>query len=175
MFLEEPELRPQVVTPEMIPIVRDLDAAIADYPWAVLSACMHADGPDAVVCATVAIQALLCVAPDHYGEYIQLVSASVGEDVMQQVRERLPPDDREELSEWERQGSLFTRGHAEGLEQGLERMRTALLDILDVRGVALDEHTLARIAACTDLDELPALIVRAATISSAVELFPLDD
>ncbi|HLT39079.1 MAG TPA: hypothetical protein VK034_22500, partial [Enhygromyxa sp.] len=49
MFQREPELRPLVVTPEMIEPIRDLDAAMADYPWAVLSAVMHADSPDAVV------------------------------------------------------------------------------------------------------------------------------
>ena len=70
MFGEEPELRPHVVTPEMIPVVRDLDVALADYPWAVLSAAFHATGPDAVVCATVAIQALLRIAPEDYGRYI---------------------------------------------------------------------------------------------------------
>ena len=123
MFLEEPELRPHVVKPEKIPIIRDLDAAIANYPWAVLAATMHATGPDAVLSATLAIRALLCVAPEDYGRYIQLVAASVGEDIMQQVREQLPPDDQEELSEWERRGSMFTRGHAEGFGEGLERGR----------------------------------------------------
>lgn len=99
MFLEERELMPLIVTPEMIPIIRDLDEAIDNYPWAVLAACMHATGPDAVACATVAIRALLRVAPENYGSYIELVSTSVGEEVMQQVREQLPLDDEEELTE----------------------------------------------------------------------------
>src|SRR5690606_6800064 len=37
MFVEEPELRPHVVRPEMVPIIRDLDEAIDNYPWAVLA------------------------------------------------------------------------------------------------------------------------------------------
>src|SRR5690606_40220268 len=153
MFVEEPELRPHVVRPEMVPIIRDLDEAIDNYPWAVLAATLHATGPDAVLSATLAIRALLHVAPEDYGRYIQLVSASVGEDVMQQVRAQLPEDDQEELSEWERRGSMFTRAHAEGLEQGLEQglergleqgleqglqaMRAALRTVLEARGLAI--------------------------------------
>jgi hypothetical protein len=175
MFLEEPELRPQVVTPQMIPIIRDLDEAIANYPWAVLAVTMHPVGPHAVDCARVAIQALLCVAPEDYGRYIQLVAASVGEDVMQQVREQLPPDDREELSEWERRGSMFTRGHAEGLEQGLEQgltgLRAALRTVLEVRGLPIDDRTQTQIAACSDIDSLRELIGRAATITATDGLF----
>jgi hypothetical protein len=178
-FREEPELRPYVVMPAMVPIVRDLDAAIADYSWAVLAATVHATDLDAVVYATVAIQALLCVAPEDYGRYIQLVSASVGENIMQQVREQLPPDEREELSEWERRGSMFTRGRAEGLQEGLEQgrvegleaLRAALRTVLAVRGLNIDDQAQQQIAACTDIDELRRWIDRAATIATTAELF----
>jgi hypothetical protein len=195
MFGAEPELRPHVVTPEMIPIIRDLDTAIANYPWAVLAAAFHATGPDAVLCATLAIRALLEVAPEDYGRYIQMISELIGENVMQQVREQLPPDDEGELSELERRGSAFTRGHREGfeegvergleqglergleqgleqgIEQGLEALRTALCNILTARGLPIHGPTLACIAACSTIDELAPLLERAATITSAEELF----
>jgi hypothetical protein len=171
MFEDEPELRPQVVTPEMVPIVLDLDVAIDNYPWAVLAACMHANGPDAARCATVAIQALLRVAPEDNGRYIQLVAASVGETIMQQVREQLPADDQVELTEFERRGSTFTRAHREGLEQGLQGLRAALRTVLEVRGLSVDEQTQERIAACADIEELRVLIARAATITSIADLY----
>lgn len=98
MFKAEPELRPFVVTPAMIPVVRTLGAALRNYAWAVLAAAVHNTGPHAVVGATVAIRALLRLAPENYERYIQLVSASVGEEVMQQVREQLPPEEQIELS-----------------------------------------------------------------------------
>ncbi|HVI02932.1 MAG TPA: hypothetical protein VM869_29740, partial [Enhygromyxa sp.] len=199
MFAVEPELRPYVITPEMIPIVQDLQVALDNYAWAVLAAAVHNTGPHAVVGATVAIRALLRLAPEDYGRYIQLVSSSVGEEVMQQVREQLPPEEQYELSDFERRGSSFTRGHREGykegleqgiergLEQGLERgleqgiergreqglhgLRTALRTVLEVRGLVIEERTLQQIAACSDIGELRELIARAAVISSAAALF----
>ncbi|MFO7562145.1 MAG: hypothetical protein R6X02_05850 [Enhygromyxa sp.] len=190
MFEHEPELRPKVVTPAMIEPILDLDAAIADYPWAVLSAVMHADSPDAVVLAMVAIQALLRVAPQDFWRYIQLVTASVSEDVMQRVRTQLPPNEQEELSAWERRGSTFTRGLAEGrergreegleegreegreegLEEGLARLRAALQAVLAARELPVDEQTSEWIATCSDLDALRDAIVRAATITATDEL-----
>lgn len=183
MFQHEPELRPRVVTPEMIEPIRDLDAALADYPWAVLSAVMHATSPDAVVLATVAIQALLQLKPKDFGRYIQLIADSVGEDIMQRARIELPPDDNEELSEWELRGSRYNRGLRtgreqgleEGLEQGLEQgreqalehMRTALRTVLEARGFSVDPPTHEWIANCTDLEALRDALVRAATTDSA--------
>ncbi|HVI01601.1 MAG TPA: hypothetical protein VM869_22955 [Enhygromyxa sp.] len=179
MFVFEPELRPYVITPEMIPIVQDLQAALDNYAWAVLAAAVHNTGPEAVVGATVAIRALLRIAPSDHERYIQLVSASVGDEVMQQVRAQLPPDEQIELSEFERRGSTYTRAHREGfaegleqgLDQGLERGRAAVLGILAARELAIDEHTRERIAACSDLDQLSELLIRAATIATADALF----
>lgn len=197
--LTEPELRPLVIEPAMVPIIRDLTLAIAHYPLAVLAAVFHATGPDAVLCATLAIRALLAVAPEDYGRYIQMISELVGDDVMQQVREQLPPQDEAELSEIERRGSAFTRGRREGIEQGfhlgleqgigqgleqglergleqgiergIEQMQTTLRNILAARGLATPPQILARIAACESIDELSSMLVRATTIDSADQLF----
>ena len=47
MFIEPPHLRPQIVTPEMIPPILDLDTAMRDegYAWAVLAVAMHPGWP----------------------------------------------------------------------------------------------------------------------------------
>jgi hypothetical protein len=184
MFVREPEIRPFVVMPEMIPIVQTFEDALRNYAWAVLAAAVHNTGPHAVVGATVAIRALLRLAPEHYERYIQLVSASVGEQVMQQVREQLPPEEQIELSEFERRGSTYVRAHREGykeglddgLEQGLEEglqrgLQAALRTVLEVRGLIVDEQTQQRIAACSQPEALRELIARAATVTSAAELF----
>lgn len=176
MFEHEPELRPFVITPKLIPIGQDLQAALDNYAWAVLSAAVHATGPHAVVTATVAIRALLRIAPEDYQRYIQLVSASVGETIMQQVRDQLPEDEQIELTDFERRGSTYARAHREGfregLEQGLQGLRAALRTVLEARELAIDEPIQQRIAACSSADELRELIVRAATITSTAELFP---
>lgn len=111
---------------------------------------------------------------------------------MQPVREQLPQDELVELTEYERRGSTYTRAHREGFqeglehgiekgreqdleqgrEQGLERgLQAALHTVLEVRGLAVDDQLLARIAACCDPNELRELIARAATISTSDELF----
>jgi hypothetical protein len=106
------------------------------------------------------------------------VSASIGKKAMQQVREQLPAKDLEPLSEWERQGASFLRGRDEGLEQGraeaLAGMRTTLRTVVEVRGMTIDDQTQSRIAGCDDIDALRNWIARAATVTSACELF-LDD
>ena len=93
---------------------------------------------------------------------------------MQQVRERLPPKDRETLSDFERRGGSFNlgleEGREEGREEGLESLRTALLRVLETRGLPVDEDIRERISACSDFAELRELIVRAATISTADQL-----
>jgi flagellar biosynthesis/type III secretory pathway protein FliH len=109
---------------------------------------------------------------------------------MQHVREQLPPDDQVELTEFERRGSSFVRGHREGLEAGreqgleegrekglekgleagLQALRAALRSVLEVRGLSVDEQTQVRIAECSDMDTLRELIARAATITSITDL-----
>lgn len=48
---------------------------------------------------------------------------------------------------------------------------TALLDILETRGIHVDEDAHARIMDCTDEEQLDAWVRRAVTVSSASELF----
>ena len=93
---------------------------------------------------------------------------------MQQVRAQLPPEDEEPLSAWERRGSSFVRGRQEGLEQGLSSMRATLRTVLEARGLSVDASTEAKIAACTDFDQLRELIASATPITAAAELFPTE-
>lgn len=172
LFSNEPELAPYVISPELIPPITTLEAALADYPRAVLAVVLHSDGPDAVASATAAIRSLLRISPRHFGRYIQLIAASVTKDVMQQVREQLPRQDRQTLSEWERRSSTFSLGRDEGLESGREQgLHAAILAVLSARGFKLDEQTRARILACDQPEELEALAGRAATIASLEQLF----
>ena len=51
----------------------------------------------------------------------------------------------------------------------------ALRTVLEVRGLVVDEQTQARISACSHADELRELIARAATVTSAEQLFTRND
>lgn len=191
MFRAEPELRPHVIMPELLPLIRDQNQATNDYPAAVLGVAMHSCEADIETAAFVIIRVLLRLAPSEYMRYIQAVSSSVGERVMQQVRERLPPEDLEPLSAFERRGSSFQRGLREGRAEGraegrvegrmegwaearaaaLESMQATLRDVLAARNLLIHEHTQARITAVTDLEQLRALIARAATTADSSSLF----
>ena len=187
MFRVEPELRPYVIMPELLPLIRDQNQAVDDYPAAVLGVAMHPCEADIETAALVIIRVLLRLAPSDYMRYIQAVSTSIGEGVMQQVRERLPPEDLEPLSAFERRGSSFQSGLREGRVEGrvegrmegwaearaevLASMQSAVQDVLAVRNLLVSEGTQARITAVTDIDRLCSLIARAATIADSSSLF----
>jgi len=50
----------------------------------------------------------------------------------------------------------------------------AVLRVLDKRGVALSEDQRARVAGCTDLDQLDEWLDRAVTATRAAEVFDAD-
>lgn len=174
MFAFEPELRPHVIMPEMIAPVVDLEVAMQDYAWAVLSVAMHPCGPHTVVSACVTIRALLRLAPEDFGRYIQLVIDSVGEEVMQLVRAQLPEAELEELSEWERRGSAYTRGVAHGREEGREEgraaLRAVLAEVMEARGLVADDLVEAKLATAS-IEQLRSMIGKAARVSTVNELF----
>ena len=62
---------------------------------------------------------------------------------------------------------LRAEGRAEGRGD-------AVLRVLDKRGVALSEDQRARVAGCTDLDQLDEWLDRAVTATRAAEVFDAD-
>jgi hypothetical protein len=199
LYPRRPELAPLVITPDLIPPITNLQHALSDMARAVLSVVLHGQGPDAVACASVAIQAIFELAPRDHERYLQLVQTSVSKEDMQAVRCQLGPEARESLSEWERESSLYQNGLERGLEQGLERglergreqglerglergrgqaleqaravLCATLLELLRARGVEPNASTIERVRSCVALDQLQAWIVRAGTISTIDQLF----
>jgi len=63
-------------------------------------------------------------------------------------------------------------GREEGREEGLhEGERAALLEVLDARGLQVDEPTRQRILACTELSQLKLWLRKAVSVQAAQELF----
>ncbi|MEV6098954.1 hypothetical protein [Nocardia sp. NPDC051981] len=62
----------------------------------------------------------------------------------------------------------FSRGEAEGQAKGEAK---ALLAVLRSRGITVDESTVARVGACTDIEQLDVWLDRAATARFADEVF----
>jgi hypothetical protein len=72
--------------------------------------------------------------------------------------------------EWLAQGRAEGRqeGRLEGLHEGEQ---TALLEVLDARGIEVDVAARRQIQACTDLSQLKVWLRKAATAESVQELF----
>jgi hypothetical protein len=62
----------------------------------------------------------------------------------------------------------FDRGHTEGQAEG---QATAVLAILDARGVDVPDDVRADIAGCTDLERLATWVRRAVTATTVEDLF----
>ncbi|MVU82266.1 hypothetical protein GPX89_34145 [Nocardia sp. ET3-3] len=156
-------LTPIVMGPSDVPIVTDAGIATENPELAVLSAIAHRRAPERnAILTTLATNVV--DAPDGK-MYIDLVMAV------------LPPTARHFL------GSLMTAGtynyksefarryYSEGQADGEAK---ALLAFLRGRGIALDDPSTARVEACTDIEQLDVWIGRAATASSADEVFGVE-
>lgn len=74
------------------------------------------------------------------------------------------------VSEFRRQG--IEEGRAEGRAQGeAAGQARAILQILDKRGIAVDDDSREQIASCADLDTLAAWLDRALTAAQVSDLF----
>jgi len=63
-------------------------------------------------------------------------------------------------------------GRQEGLQEGLQRGEVeALLEVLDARGLTVDEAARERIKACSELSQLKLWLRKAVTVQSVRELF----
>ncbi|MGH3709310.1 MAG: hypothetical protein ACRDRQ_14680, partial [Pseudonocardiaceae bacterium] len=66
----------------------------------------------------------------------------------------------------------FSQGRTEGRAEGEARGEAkAVLAFLDARGITVSDDVRARIAACTDLDQLDTWVRRAATATTSQDLF----
>jgi hypothetical protein len=122
MFLTESRASPWFVVPEMLPPILDPEQSAKDIDRAVLTTLFHTRSPVALACARATLQALFRVAPPHGKIYHALVTAALKQEQLQQLpKELLQWDDTDPLGPMELTGAYYTRGLAEGLEQGREQ------------------------------------------------------
>ncbi|HWN71925.1 MAG TPA: hypothetical protein VNM90_30005 [Haliangium sp.] len=151
-------LKPLVMGPSVVPIVRDIEEARREPELAVLSAMVHGGGDveTAVQVALAASTAAHALDRDRFLLYFGLVRAALSEA----ARKAFEMDPQGSQLYDESQRKSFNKGKA-----------TAVLAFLEARGLPVTEAQRKRIVSCTDLETLDRWTRRAATISSTKELF----
>lgn len=159
---------PFVVGPKAVPVVRDADAAARDPELAVLSAMAHGkDEPDvAISIATAALAACRRLDDERAMLYFDLIGISLGDAA------RAAFEDLMAQGNYEFQSDFFKKriaaGHAAGKADG---EATAVLTVLDARGIAVSAEQKERILGCSDVALLERWLRKAVTVASADELF----
>jgi hypothetical protein len=155
---------PFVVGPKAVPVVRDAAAALRDPELAVLSAMAHGkDEPDvAVSIATAAFAACRRLDDARAMLYFDLIGISLGDAA------RAAFEDLMAQGNYEFQSDFARKHRAAGKADG---EATAVLTILDARGIAVSPEQKARILGCADVVLLDRWIRKAVTVASAEELF----
>ena len=161
-------LAPLVLGPDLVPAVTDPARAAARSPeLAVLGAIAHGARQPGVLDAL--LVALAAIEPDRAELYLDIVLDALPAAARDHLEALVTTGTHEYRSDFARR--YFSRGKAEGEANGEAR---AILTVLATRGVEVPEPARARIAACTDLDQLDRWVRRAAVATEVDELFTDD-
>lgn len=160
---------PLVLGPDRMPVVNDRAEAARVPELAVLSAVAHGADPDHRDVLTALLGAFAAIDPDRAALYYDVVLAVLPEAASRYLEE-LVTATYEYQSEYARR--YFFQGRAEGEAAGrAEGEAAAVIAVLDARGVVIPDDIRIRVVGCRDLDQLDTWVRRAATASSAQDLF----
>lgn len=153
-------VRPRVLGPELVPIVTDIEQARRTPELAVLSALAHGgDAPEiAARVGTAALIAALGLDPERAALYSQLVDGALSSAARAALETLMQTQDFPIKSEFAR----LQRASAGA---------SAVIIVLDARGIPITDEQKHRILGCSDLDVVGGWIRKAATVESADELF----
>lgn len=161
-------MRPLVITPAHFPPVTDPEEAKRSLERTFLSGLVHAREPVAADIGR-ALLAALDASPDDVGlHYWDTLLAVLGDA----IRRTLEMDMKnwKPRSDWGKRFLADTL--AEGRKEGRAEGRAAsIVELLEARGIPLEPTLRQRITACTDFDVLTQWLRRAATATSADEVF----
>ncbi len=149
---------------------------------AILAGTLHGHAGD-FEAARVAFHLALGLSSPRRKRHAMTVLSALPEHEANQLIGELPVQEQDPWMEWELESGLYKLAQKDGLAKGLAEgraeahteIRAALVrlifDLLDQRGVELDEHSAARIHGCEDLETLQRWIRNSATASRGGELF----
>jgi hypothetical protein len=156
-------VRPDVVGPDRVLVVRDPDLARELPELSVISAILHHAEPHGDQIFEALAMALMSVGTGLGRQYYDLVFTELPESRRPHLQEVVMKTlTTEYRSEYNR--TLFAAGRAEGEAK-------AILTVLETRGLTLSNEARDRIAACTDLQQLDAWLRRVGLVATVDELF----
>jgi len=159
-----------VLGPDRVPVVTDLDDARRVPELVVLSAIAHGADPDRSKVLDALLSALTAVDPPLANLYCDLVLAALPEAAQHYLEGLVATGTYEYQSDFARR--YFSQGKAAGEAKGKAAGEAkAVLAVLDARGIDVPARARARIAECSDIDQLDAWVRRAVTADSVHDLF----
>lgn len=156
------DLRPVVIVLDELPPVTDLDEAKRNPEYTIISTPGNADGPAAqaqLSCYAAAIETLDRDRGCRYDDYVRSRLSVSAQGILEVM---LPADGYV----WKSDFALEHRGKGR-----CEGEATIILDILEVRDIAVTSQQRDWITQCTEEDTLRGWARRAATASTADEIF----
>lgn len=162
------QLVPLVLGPDQVPVVTDPEAARRQPQLAVMSTMAHARDTrtDRAGLFGAFLAALEVVDHAHADLYADVVFARLPAAARDYLEDLMTTTAHRYHSEFARR--YFDQGEARGRALGEV---SALLALLDARGIEVSDAVRAEIAECTDLEQLELWIRRAVTVEKAADLF----
>jgi len=155
-------LQPLMMGPKSIPVILDEAVARGDPELAVLSAMAHGREEVGAAIARTVLAAWGDLDTERVRLYVDLVMGSLSEATRSALEALM------KMGTYEYQSEFARKYVAQGREEG---EREALLEVLDARGLKVDEEARQRIQACTDLSQLKRWLRKAVSVRATQELF----
>jgi hypothetical protein len=167
-------LHPLVAGPSAIPLLMDEQAARRDPELAVLSAMAHGQAEVGPAIARTVMAAVEGLEAERVRLYVDLALSSLNEAARHALEALMQRGTYEYQSDFARK--YVAQGREEGRQEGLregrhEGERAALFEVLDARGLQVDDAARQQILACMDLEQLKVWLRKAVTAESVQELF----
>jgi hypothetical protein len=153
---------PLVLGPERVPVLTDPEEAGRAPELAVLSAMAHGGDPGRVKVLDALLEALASVDEQQAKLYADVVLATLPVVARHYLEELMA------TGTYEYQSDFARRYVAEGKAEG---KASAVLEVLDARGLDVPEPTRTRIMNCQDLDQLDRWLRRAVAVDAVNDLF----
>ncbi|HEX3964302.1 MAG TPA: hypothetical protein VHZ03_47920 [Trebonia sp.] len=162
---------PLVLGPDNVPAVTSLAEAADDIPFAVFSALTHSRGPEAHAILEALAAALDTIDTETADFLVEFTEAGLGNTPGQRIWKVLMA-----TVTYPYVSELRSKGREEGRQEGRQEGRAqgqaqSILQVLDRRGIAVDDGSRERIESCIDADTLSTWLDRALTATKATDLF----